>query len=1172
MHSEGSFDGLAPQAAAFTSFDFTTSPLNNFNKQQNQGVASLYPPPLAFELQDLNPQANWNLSPFSAFQNSIIVNSSTDSSNISSFSELPLNSHTPVHFDSLTGMLVVQGDSQDNILHESISTQGYYELNLDGLLFSSDANSTHYSQELAGATRETVKAFSFNGGLGHDRLILDRQNLNQALHITADDEVDIQGNITSKSDIQITADQINLNAKIKANSVVFNAANVLNQGEIKTKGITDITFSDRYMDTSLSVISGKKISITGGATGNLETRGKFVAKEISLLGNQVSLLGANLDATSKSGGGTVLIGGDYQGKGVERGIVNAMNTVVDKNTVIRADALSNGNGGKVIIWSDQKTIFEGSVSTKGGSESGDGGFVEVSGKHQLNFAGQVDTSATNGKVGTLLLDPTDIYIGPDDQDPDTYDVSDLVQVTGNVILSATNNVTIDTPAYFVDSTGTITLQADSDGNGAGTVILNGVFASGGRNIVISGANVNSSDIYSSNVYGDDLHNVNGMRGGFITITAKNTIVTGDLLTGSYDTGGNITVNSISGSVTLRDLATSSINEAGAIDIRAKIGVTVRNVYSQSLNNIGRTVVIQANDTITSGDIYSRSTQGNAGDIRLTGSRISSATINSGSTNGNAGAIYLTNAGVDTGSGYTISTGSINSSSVNGSGGEIKLSNISNIIGTGKGGNNGITTGDLSSNSTNGSGGAISLSGITVSAGNLRSDSGSGSSGLIQVDSLGRIAVRSLNTTSKRGVAGNVILDAKLGINVRNITTIGNKNGNAGNVTLTAVNDVKALAIKTNINGTGNRLAGNVEIIAGGNIVVDSVRADSVGGVGGNIRLDASKRVRVTNSFNVNATNYSLYTDSVDVGSQSVGASVLIKTQGTVALNQVPFVIGNATVNGTSSAVSDGVATFDTFSGVHLFVKDTKFSNIEIKIPIVLANGSFANLTTDIIEAIGQVIPFVSWFNEDPTGLLLQVYSEVNRLSKVTLQQIIEIAPYPNLQFTQKLMPYLNVAMAIYGINTGIRESHFIAQVTQETGFRSAEEEADGSQYEGDIANLGNTEPGDGKLFKGRGLMQLTGRANYTKFSNYSGLGKTLTILPILVSENLALAALSAGYLWKVHYGSDFNLQADKDIGTNSEEVLRYITQKINGGLAEEEPTYLRRRREYLASAKRVLIK
>jgi hypothetical protein len=344
MHSEGSFDGLAPQAAAFTSFDFTASPLSSFNKQPNQSIGSLHPQQI-LDLQDSIPnlQADWNLSPFSAFQNIILAHAQTNSSTASSLPDsnsqllhplAPLNPHAPVHFDSLTGMLVVQGDSQDNILHESISTQGYYELNLDGLLFSSDANSTHYSQELAGATRETVKALSFNGGLGHDRLILDRQNLNQALHITADDEVDIQGNITSKSDIQITADQINLNAKIKANSVVFNAANVLNQGEIKTKGITDITFSDRYMDTSLSVISGKKISITGGATGNLETRGKFVAKEISLLGNQVSLLGANLDATSKSGGGTVLIGGDYQGKGVERGIVNAMNTVVDKNTVI----------------------------------------------------------------------------------------------------------------------------------------------------------------------------------------------------------------------------------------------------------------------------------------------------------------------------------------------------------------------------------------------------------------------------------------------------------------------------------------------------------------------------------------------------------------------------------------------------------------------------------------------------------------------------------------------------------------------------------------------------------------------------------------------------------------------------------------------------------------------
>ncbi|CAN1209753.1 hypothetical protein TUMEXPCC7403_05980 [Tumidithrix helvetica PCC 7403] len=442
------------------------------------------------------------------------------------------NLNTPVRFDPLTGILSIQGDSRDNILHEAIDTQGYYELNLDGLLFSSNFHSEHFTQALAGATRDLVTGINFEGGLGHDKLILDRQSLNQTLSITADDEVDIAGNISSKGDVNITAAEINLNAKIQANSILFNAASVFNQGEIKTIGSTTINFADKYTDSVRSSIFGKKIGISGGMTGSLEASGKFVAKEIALLGKQVSLLGANIDASGTNGGGTVLIGGDYQGKGLVKGIVNAQNTVVDKNTVILADALTQGTGGKVVLWSDQKTIFEGNISTKGGSQSGDGGFVEVSSKHQLAFAGQVDTGAANGKLGTLLLDPDDYYIGLDDGNDNTFDISDLEKINGNLVFSASNNVTINTSANFVDSTGTITIQADSDGDGFGTVFLNGYIYTGGRNIDISGTNVNINQIYSGS----------NNRAGFINVTAKNEIVTGSIYSSStLGKAGDITL-------------------------------------------------------------------------------------------------------------------------------------------------------------------------------------------------------------------------------------------------------------------------------------------------------------------------------------------------------------------------------------------------------------------------------------------------------------------------------------------------------------------------------------------------------------------------------------------------------------------------------------------------------
>ena len=128
---------------------------------------------------------------------------------------------------------------------------------------------------------------------------------------------------------------------------------------------------------------------------------------VNILGNKVGVLGANINASGTDGGGTVLIGGGFQGKG---SVPNAISTYVSRDSAIAASALLNGNGGTVIIWSDQITRFDGTINALGGAVSGNGGFVEVSGKESLSFKGTVDTSAAHGNVGTLLLDPTNILI------------------------------------------------------------------------------------------------------------------------------------------------------------------------------------------------------------------------------------------------------------------------------------------------------------------------------------------------------------------------------------------------------------------------------------------------------------------------------------------------------------------------------------------------------------------------------------------------------------------------------------------------------------------------------------------------------------------------------------------------------------------------------------------
>jgi len=135
--------------------------------------------------------------------------------------------------------------------------------------------------------------------------------------------------------------------------------------------------------------------------------------------------------------------------------------------------------------------------------------------------------------------------------------------------------------------------------------------------------------------------------------------------------------------------------------------------------------------------------------------------------------------------------------------------------------------------------------------------------------------------------------------------------------------------------------------------------------------------------------------------------------------------------------------------------------------------------------------------------------------------------------------YINATMKEYNINTCKRKLHFLAQIRVESGeFAYLKEIADGSAYEG-RKDLGNTRPGDGKRFKGRGLIQITGIKNYTAYGSYKGInfteGSNNTKL-----EKKQYAVDSAGWYWSKHLNIDLNNMADND-------DLIYITYRINGG-------------------------
>jgi len=175
---------------------------------------------------------------------------------------------------------------------------------------------------------------------------------------------------------------------------------------------------------------------------------------------------------------------------------------------------------------------------------------------------------------------------------------------------------------------------------------------------------------------------------------------------------------------------------------------------------------------------------------------------------------------------------------------------------------------------------------------------------------------------------------------------------------------------------------------------------------------------------------------------------------------------------------------------------------------------------------------------------------------MTLGQIKEATCAPT-SCAEKFLQQINDTCDKYQINTPIRQLCFLAQVGHESGgLFFTEELASGKDYEG-RKDLGNVNPGDGVKFKGRGLIQITGRSNYGTLG--TAFGVDLIDNPTLLGgknvklctpDQLKYAALSAGWFWdsrKLNALADtIDITKPIDEGANLDNY-KAITRKINGG-------------------------
>ena len=249
-------------------------------------------------------------------------------------------------------------------------------------------------------------------------------------------------NINARMNNLVDAGTWNANTSSRGGHIQIDAT-----GNIEQTAASSMT-TDGTEGGQIYVNAGKGLYLSGTFSANGSSgRGG----EIAISGPQTFLAGSQIAAEGQNGGGSILIGGDWQGK--KSILPNAATTLVTKSSILKANALDSGNGGTVVIWSENSTTFAGTIEAKGGPNLGNGGKVEVSSHEKLTFSGQVVSGAPHGDNGLLLLDPQNIIIDANTAVPffslitlpDTNPAANDQHGSGNILELSNGNIIVASP-------------------------------------------------------------------------------------------------------------------------------------------------------------------------------------------------------------------------------------------------------------------------------------------------------------------------------------------------------------------------------------------------------------------------------------------------------------------------------------------------------------------------------------------------------------------------------------------------------------------------------------------------------------------------------------------------------------------------------------------------------
>jgi len=661
-----------------------------------------------------------------------------------------------------------------------------------------------------------------------------------------------------------------------------------------------------------------EIILHGGEAGIVEVAGLLdvsgyeegeAGGQVVILGKKVGLFAydaeetAHINASGDTGGGTVLVGGNYQGQGPEP---NADATYVASDVTIQADAVTEGDGGTVVVWADEVTKFYGSISAKGGNQSGNGGVVETSGKEYLEVIGaSVDASATNGVAGEWLLDPRDV------------DIQNAASSNGTFDSGSPNTFTPSADTAIADRG---TIQTSLDG-GTGVTITTGA---------------------------------TGSQSGDITVTDSITKSAGGSATLTLNAAGSLTINNaITSSGNSLDLAltagggniTQSASGILTVDGTTTLSASGADITLNQANNFG-TVIVTGGDNVTLVDsnalVLGASTIDAALSVTAGGNITNSGTLAiTGTTTLNAGGndITLNQAGNDFTGAVTIS----NANNVT-----LVDTNALTIGASTMGGNFNLTA-----NGTINDTGNISVTGTTTLASgtgnNITLDRAGNDFNTVQVTSGKNVTLRDTDgidlgastVSGTLGIMANGSVTNSGALSVTNATTIAAGAGN--NVTLTngsndfstvnitsgnnvAVTDTNALILgASTVSGTLD-VNTNGTVTDSGTLAVTgttTIAADS----GNDITLDEAasnfSTVSITSGNNVAITD----TNGLTLGASTVSGTLGVTANGAVEDSGTLVVTGTTTIaagagnNITLDEASSDFSTISFTSGNNVAVTD-----------------------------------------------------------------------------------------------------------------------------------------------------------------------------------------------------------------------------------------------------------